>query len=365
MGVKIVHCADVHIGASAGIKRISSRRKSEVLNTFLRAVSYAQSQSADLLLVAGDLFDSHNISPEILEEISSAFSKFDGKVFISPGNHDYYGDNTFWEGWSLPDNVVVFKSSSDVCEIPELNVCVYGGAFDWIYRSSHILDNFSPQSDFINIAVIHGDISPQGQYGPITQEEIRNSNMDYIALGHIHKRTEVLKEGNTYYSYSGCLEGQGFDELFEKGLYMGTVDKGKADLEFIPLSRRQFIEETIDISLAESLNDISSFILGKMKEKYGEEYSDWLYKIILTGETSLSFSVSGLSSELENHLYYVKVINKTKTPVKNLEALAEENTLRGIFVRKMLTRAEQGENIDKALKIGLTAFSEEVTFDED
>ena len=70
MGVKIVHCADVHIGASGGIKRISARRKSEVLNTFLRAVSYAQNQLADLMLIAGDLFDSHNISSEILEEIS-------------------------------------------------------------------------------------------------------------------------------------------------------------------------------------------------------------------------------------------------------------------------------------------------------
>ena len=42
--------------------------------------------------------------------------------------------------------------------------------------------------------------------------------MDYIALGHIHKFSGIKRIGNTYYAYSGCPEGRGFDEEGDKGI---------------------------------------------------------------------------------------------------------------------------------------------------
>lgn len=365
MGIKILHCADVHIGAPGGIKRFSARRKREVLQTFLSVVSLAGEKSADLLLIAGDLFDGHKVGEDILGEIAKAFSAFSGRVFISPGNHDYYGESTFWETAGFPENVTIFKKSAEVYEIPELGARIYGGAFDGVYRKSHILNEFTADDDFINIAVIHGDIGADTSYGPVLTEEIKESKMDYIALGHIHKRSEVLKEGNTHYAYCGCPEGQGFDELGEKGVYFGTVEKGKADLEFIPTSKRRFVEETIDISSAVRKADIPEIILRKITEKYGDEGHNWFYKIILAGECSLSFSSAEISLALENTLSYVKIKNKTKAPLGDLEKIAEENSVKGIFVRKMLERAAAGENVEEALKIGLAAFFEEVKFDED
>ena len=58
------------------------------------------------------------------------------------------------------------------------------------------------------------------------------------------------------------------------------------------------------------------------------------------------------------------MINKTKASQKELDLIANENSVKGIFVRKMLERQASGENIENALKIGLTAFSEGVDFDE-
>ncbi len=365
MAVKILHCGDVHLGTSAGIKRLSVRRKAEVLQTFLRIVSYAEENGADLLLIAGDLFDNHKPSADFLDQISSAFSKFSGKVFISPGNHDYYGENTFWGSWKLPENVTVFKKEAEFLELPKLGVKIHGGAFSEGYRNSHILPQLDADENMINIAVIHGDISSDTSYGPVTAREIQNSNMDYIALGHIHKRSEILKEGKTSYAYCGCPEGQGFDELLEKGFYFGTVEKGKAELDFIPVCRRQFVEEEVDISFAQRKNDIKDIILHKINEKYGDEGKEWIYKIVLTGETSVSFSANDIGVALEEELYFAKIVNKTKTPFKELEEIARESSVKGIFVRKMLEREKQGEDIENAVRIGLTAFFEEVDFDED
>ncbi len=364
MEIKIMHCADVHIGAQGGAYK-NAKLKKEVIGTFLRVVSLAQEKGADLLLIAGDLFDSHNISGDILEEIAQAFSAFSGRVFISPGNHDFWGENTFWTSWALPENVTVFRNGKEVVFIPELSVKVYGGAFEGVYREENILKGVSADDSTINIAVAHGDLGAGGPYSPITTEDIRNSNMDYIALGHIHKRTEILKEGKTFYAYCGCPQGQGFDETGEKGVYFGIVGKDKAEMEFIPVCRRRFIEESIDISSAKNKREITEFVLNYIKEKHGEDGADWFYKINLTGETGLVFSVSEISARLEEEINFAKVKNKTKAPRKALDELAEENSVRGIFVRKMLEREARGEDVSEALRIGLCAFSEGVTFDED
>ncbi|MBR2916615.1 MAG: metallophosphoesterase [Clostridia bacterium] len=364
MGIKVMHCADVHIGAHSGIRK-TAKHKKEVLSTFLRIVALAQEKGADLLLIAGDLFESHNIDKDVLVAIKEAFSSFSGRVFISPGNHDFWGENTFWNSWELPENVKVFSGSKEIVAIPSLSLNVFGGAFSGVYREDGILKGVRMEDDTINIGVIHADLMAGSPYCPVSLEDIKNSNMDYIALGHIHKRTEILKEGKTFYAYCGCPEGQGFDETGEKGVYFGTVEKGKAEMEFIPVCRRRFIEESVDISSAKNKRDIVSIILSQIKEKYGDEGNEWFYKIILTGETAVAFSTAEISAGLEDELNFAKVKNRTKAPMKELSKIAEENTVRGLFVRKMLEREALGEDISEALKIGLCAFSEGVEFDED
>lgn len=361
----MLHCADIHIGASCGIKGVSARRKSEVLQTFLRIVEYGEEKKADLILIAGDLFDGHRVSGDTLEEISDVFKKFSGRIFISPGNHDFYGVNTFWEEWILPENVYVFKTSAEEVIIPEIGVKIHGGAFTELYKTQHTLSLFEADENMINISVLHGDISAESSYGPVSVEEIRNSRMDYIALGHIHTQSGVLREGKTFYAYCGCPEGQGFDELFEKGFLFGQVDKGSANIEFVPFCKRQFVEECIDISSAEKKSDIKDIILHKISEKYGEEGFEWLFKIVLKGETDIVFSSSDIETALENELYFVKVKKNLRLPIQNLEAVAKENSVKGIFVRKMLERRRCGEDVTRAVQIGLTAFLEEVDFDED
>ena len=75
-------------------------------------------------------------------------------------------------------------------------------------------------------------------YNSVTPGFIESSGMDYIALGHIHKHTEIRRLGKTFYAYPGCPEGMGFDELGEKGVYIGEISKGGNSLEFLPTARR-------------------------------------------------------------------------------------------------------------------------------
>ena len=72
---------------------------------------------------------------------------------------------------------------------------------------------------------------------------------------------------------------------------------------------------------------------------------------------------------LSETLYYAKVIDRTE-PAEDLEKLAEEVSLKGLFVKKILERAQNADEEEKArltqaLKIGLAAFRTEVEYRED
>lgn len=367
MSVKIVHCGDIHIGKTGNDKTYTQKRSREVFQTFFKTLDFAAKNQADLFLIAGDLFDNHKIDQDALDIICRSFEAFGNDILICPGNHDYYGSNTFWETAAFPSNVTVFKSDGDVFENAEKGVRVYGSPFQEAYKEAVNIPKVDFNDNFINIALLHGDISKNSPYGFISEEDIKNSNFDYIALGHIHKRSDIIKKGNTSYAYCGCIEGQGFDETGEKGIYFGTVDKGNADLDFIPLCSRRFIEEEINISSIDNKNDIPQFILRKINEKYGDAGTDWLYKIILTGETNCFISSDVIKTVLDTALYYTKIINKTTLPTEDILALAKENTVKGFFVRNITEKADENgdEDLKTALRLGLTAFSQEVGFDED
>lgn len=60
--VKILHCADIHIGAEESFLGMRAQsRRAETLITFEKIINIARENSVDILLIAGDLFNSNNI----------------------------------------------------------------------------------------------------------------------------------------------------------------------------------------------------------------------------------------------------------------------------------------------------------------
>ena len=71
--MKFVHCADVHIGMEFALNRIKSKqRKVEILQSFLRIIEYCRDEAVDILLIAGDLFDSENVEDSVVKQIKDA-----------------------------------------------------------------------------------------------------------------------------------------------------------------------------------------------------------------------------------------------------------------------------------------------------
>ena len=172
----------------------------------------------------------------------------------------------------------------------------------------------------------------------------------------------------------GGEKGMGFDELGEKGVYIGEISKGGNNLEFLPTARRMCLFEKINITdcdteilvwICPDMVFENFFLNASLIGWPKQEHAENLCKIELIGTANIipAEVLSRLGS-----LYYAKLRDKTEPPI-NYEELSHEISLKGLFVKNMLSRlnaadGEEKENLKEALKLGLKAFDGEVSCDE-
>ena len=139
------------------------------------------------MLLAGDIFDGEP-TRETVEALKKALSECGARVFITPGNHDFCAPGSLWLEESWPENVYVFTRGLEAVTIPGLNCRVYGAGYQSM-DSAPLLENFRAEgSEKYCIAVLHGDPTRKDSpYCPITAQQVRESGLQYLALGHIHK----------------------------------------------------------------------------------------------------------------------------------------------------------------------------------
>ena len=377
--VKIIHCGDLHIGSTFSVIPEKSKiRQQELMRTFNTIIEMCQREKADILLISGDLFEQTDTPVEISSFVIKSFEKINyTRVFIAPGNHDPYTVDSDYRTKKWPENVYIFKDKMEFVQLEDLHVKVFGAAFVNSSETNCLLGHALPDDDYIDICVIHGDLVSNGKtsiYNPIIKEQIEKSNMDYIALGHVHKYSRILKAGKTCYAYSGCIEGRGFDELGEKGIITGTVEKNRCKLEFKPICERMYLEAVVDVSGSTNQQEIAQCILKTISAEFGKDYSRHLYKIKLTGElpVNLKPSSQAMSVWLSDNLFFYKIVDKTSV-ITNLEELSKEISLKGTFIRKIMEKINDcksksdydgAEKYKMALNIGLRAFEGEVKYDE-
>ena len=88
--MKFIHIADVHWGARPEREQTFGRiREQEIKETFQRVIDHANKQQADLLLIAGDLFDQPPTQQE-LREVDYLLSRLNHtRTVLIAGNHDH------------------------------------------------------------------------------------------------------------------------------------------------------------------------------------------------------------------------------------------------------------------------------------
>ena len=127
------------------------------------------------MLLAGDLFDSGEIYRETAQALAEALGTLRGRVFIAPGNHDFWDAGGPYGSVDWPDNVHIFKTEQiEAVEVPEKNCVVYGAAFTAPECTGDPLGSFrAPEDGRLHLMVLHGDTEGGGRYRPHPQRRDR------------------------------------------------------------------------------------------------------------------------------------------------------------------------------------------------
>ena len=334
--MKIIHCSDIHLDSALGQNFSAAQakaRNAELCATFSRMVRFAVQERVSAVLIAGDLFDgSYGTSQTaefILQQIRSAP---DVTFFYLPGNHD--GGSNLLDSDALPDNLKIFADhwTSYRCA----DALITG-----INPTEEQLNGFYEQLDLpkntINIVVLHGQISTQPGPELIALPKLRNKNIDYLALGHIHSYQKGKLDERGEFSYCGCLEGRGFDECGEKGVYYIELSGDSCRAEFIPTCTRKY--EVLELDAAQD-------ILPQLPTSTEND----IYRLILCGECERAPEIKLLETQLGSRFFALQIKDKTR-PVQDIWECVGQDSLRGLFLQRMKAALDKAENDTEREKI--------------
>ena len=375
--IKILHCADLHLDSPLSVLDIS---KAEARRRDLRAAltsmtMFIKSNPVDFLLIAGDLFDGEFVSRDTVALLCREFASIpDCRVIIAPGNHDPYTFASYYRLADLPENVYVFDSPEvKSFDFPDKNTTVYGFAFTSDALDVCPLDGFEVTSrERINLLVAHGELdASESKYCPIPSKTLASCGFDYAALGHKHTHSGVNRCGDGYVSYSGCLEGRGFDECGIKGAVLAVADKKDGKLEFAArferFCKRYYEIAECDVSGAESNADVLTRLAQFIKDAhYGEDVA---LRVYLRGSVSSDFKLSTAFLEAQfSQLYRIELVDAT-VPLADVGRLSCDPTLRGAYYRSLAPMlksedASEREIATMALRYGLAALAGNDVADE-
>ena len=354
--MRILHAADLHLdSAFAGLaEEKAALLRQESRDILRRMVDWANDHAVDVMLLSGDLFDSDRMYSQTARTLAQALARFRGRIFLSPGNHDFYAPGSGYDAVDWPENVHIFTSRRpQTVLLRSLNASVTGAAFtsaeEWEPFDGA---SFSGGNAPIRLGVLHGEVTRgESKYRAIPPAEIEKTNLTYLALGHVHRCAGVQRAGNTAYAYPGCLPGRGFDETGDKGFLYGEITPEKVELEFIPFAPRRYQSVTADITD----RDPADAVRQALDPDCGQD----ICRVLLTGSRRENFSLSALTSELSGLCAALELTDETY-PEEDVWARCGEDSLRGLFLQNLRARYDGADEDEKrqllqAARFGLAA----------
>ncbi|HDS46340.1 MAG TPA: exonuclease SbcCD subunit D [Methanomicrobia archaeon] len=283
--VRILHVADTHIGYSA-YRRIDdetglNQREVDTYDAFRQFVEYALIQKPDLILHAGDLFDSvrptNRAIAVVLEQLLRLNAAGISFVVIA-GNHETPRLKETGSVFSLFEHIphvhAVYKDRYETVELDGVTVHAIPHC-DNIEREKQQLRAHNDRAG-INIALLHASVYGAGKQTFLMDEfneqliSIHDLlSFDYIALGHYHGYTRIRDD--VY--YAGSTERFSFTEVREqKGFLEVTLYRnGERSVRFHELQTRAMVDLEPVLCTDLTAQEIRDTITERIRESAPED----------------------------------------------------------------------------------------------
>lgn len=364
MPITLIHTSDIHLGAkfsflgsNAGDQRLLLR------NVFTSIVDQALSAKVDLLVIAGDLFDSPYPATVDVTHVVQQLGRLteqDIRVAITPGNHDRLENGSVFAGDAFKSleqngNCKIFRNPAEVWEVEQLQTAVYGtGTKERVTKQSP-LAKLAVKTELPNkVGVFHGslDITKDDGNAPIKKEDLAKTGLDYVALGDWHSTLDVSSGGVTAW-YSGSPEMLQSSQQGAGRILQVTIDDGKTSVKQLQSGKRKAYTHTIQLTSEVKAADIVAEVA-----KHAKPHDFVVLQMEGTIAPGAETDADAVVKLLEEQFFYVKVQDKSELQISE-EVLQRypETTITGRFIRNLQAKktgdAEQDGLIDDAIQLGV------------
>lgn len=345
--MKIIHTGDIHLESPLDSALLTDKaviRKNELLKTFENLVTFAIDNFVEVVIIAGDFFDCENVSRKtrqfVFDKIN--FAKNIDFLYLR-GNHD---EKVIFKT-DVPKNLKILNQNFEKYEYNNVSIGLINPL------SNNYNDAIFNENNY-NIAVMHGSVSNEFGNYLVNLSALKNKNIDYLALGHIHKGGNGKLDDRGYYNYCGILDGRGFGEYGEKGFYL--IDTGKCTVDFVKMSSRICCEVFVDITDALS----NAQIKEKIEEKTRDIDERSIVRVNLTGNYNekLIKDISFLEQCFNERFFFISIKDNSTIDI-DYNSYKNDVSLKGEFIRLSL-QSNLPENIkNKVITAGINALENE------
>ena len=275
--MKFIHFADAHLDSPfLGLSFLPSESFKQIqkapMLSLTKIVDLALKEKVDLVLIAGDTFDSFKPTPSVQIFFAREIERLVNaqiQVIMIFGNHDHMSKKDL-----LVAESPYFKLLGNGEKVETVSYKTKNGfEYDvtgFSYLANHINEDIAAQfpakSNRYTFGIMHAQeragASSQNVYAPFSLSELQNLNYNYFALGHIHLR-QVLSE-TPLIVYPGNIQGRHINETGPKGCYLGTIDEQtkQTRIHFVQTNSITWSKKEIELTKPMAKTELENMIIN-------------------------------------------------------------------------------------------------------
>ena len=295
--IKILHLSDIHMGSGLAYGKINPQTgRNTRLEDFIKALEFCIDRAielpVDLVLFGGDAFPDATPAPYIHEAFAAQFRRLaDAEIptVLLVGNHDQHSQGhggaslSIYRTLAVPGFIVGDRLATRCINTKNGEIQVI--TLPWLLKNTLLtrpetegfsleeinqllikklepaleaqIRRLNPQLPTVLLGHLMADRASLGAERFLAVGKgftlplslLIRSELDYVALGHIHKHQNLNPDNNPPIVYAGSIERVDFSEEKEaKGYVLIEMEKGQTHWQFCPLPARNFCTIEIDVS---------------------------------------------------------------------------------------------------------------------
>ncbi|MFK7914490.1 MAG: exonuclease SbcCD subunit D [Pseudomonadales bacterium] len=274
--MRFIHTSDWQLGMTRALlhPEADARFGQARIDAIKTIGQLALEHRAQFIVVAGDVFESNQLSQQTLMRALDALEQVSVPIFLLPGNHDPLDGTAIFDSPAFAqcgDHIVVIRDQRPQ-PVPGLdNVEVVGAPWFSKAPSEDLCGAMAAATEpaeagTLRIALAHGQVdamSPDANQAALidlqrAERALAEGRFHYLALGDRHSVTEVGGSGRIW--FSGAPVATAFDEQQPNQALLVSLDEHQCQVEPLDTGAWQFIAEHRDMNSSDDVAALQAWL---------------------------------------------------------------------------------------------------------